>query len=160
MNRRLRLALALAVLTLAARPAQADVTAFLGATTTPSIRGARGFAAGIALLAVGFEFEYSDTSEDLVKGLPSLRTGMGNVYVQNPIPISGIQFYGTIGGGFYRERLGSHQETRSGSNIGGGAKITLVGPLRLRLDYRVFSLTGSPLHKRPKRVYAGLTVAF
>lgn len=152
--------IALGILILAARPARADVTAFLGATTTPSNHAARGFAAGIALLAVGFEFEYSDSAEDLVKGLPSLRTGMGNVYVQNPIPVSGLQFYGTIGGGVYRERLGSHQETQFGSNAGGGVKISLAGPLRLRLDYRVFSLAGSPLHKRPKRIYAGLTLAF
>ena len=33
------------------------------------------------------------------------------------------------------------QETGFGTNVGGGVKIDLVGPLRLRLDYRVFKLT-------------------
>ena len=47
-----------------------------------------------------------------------------------------------------------------GSNIGGGAKIRLVGPLRLRLDYRVFNLHGSPKFKNPQRFYAGINLSF
>ena len=34
-------------------------------------------------------------------------------------------------------------------------KISLLGPLRARLDYRVFKLRGEPLHSVVHRVYAG-----
>ena len=69
----------------------------------------------------------------------------GNLLVQTPVPISGWQFYATLGGGGYRERLEDLQETHVSTNLGGGAKFTLSGPFRLRFDYRIFSLTGSPL---------------
>ena len=48
-----------------AAPAWADATLFLGATTTPTNRTARGAALGTGLLLVGFEFEYSSTTEDV-----------------------------------------------------------------------------------------------
>jgi opacity protein-like surface antigen len=145
---------------LCAPPALADATAFIGVTPTPSSRVAKGVAAGITVLVVGFEFEYSDTVEDLEAGAPSLRSGMGNLIVQTPIAVSGLQFYGTVGGGIYRERLGEQQETNLGMNIGGGVKVSLLGPLKLRLDYRLFTLRGAPLHSKPQRVYAGLNLAF
>jgi hypothetical protein len=143
-----------------AQPAFADLTAFVGATTTPSSRAVRGFAGGVIFVVLGFEFEYADTAEDESELAPSLRTGMGNLIVQTPFPVSGLQFYGTIGGGFYRERLGDVSETSVGGNIGGGVKISLAGPLKARVDYRIFNLRGDPLHSRPQRVYAGLNLAF
>ncbi len=39
-------------------------------------------------------------------------------------------------------------------------KIKLAGPLRLRLDYRVFLLRGSPLYEKPQRFYAGINLGF
>jgi opacity protein-like surface antigen len=141
-------------------PLYADATAFLGVTTTPSNRTTKGLAIGITVLVVGFEFEYSDAVEDLGSGAPSLRTGMGNLIVQTPIAVAGLQFYGTAGGGIYRERLDAIQETNVGLNIGGGVKVSLLGPLKLRLDYRLFTLRGSALHSRPQRIYAGLNLAF
>ena len=74
---------------------------------------------------------------------------MGNLLLQTPIPIGRFQPYFTIGGGLYRERVDAidRQETSFGSNIGGGAKITLTGPLRVRVDYRLFNLRGDPLHR-------------
>jgi hypothetical protein len=153
--------LAAALLLAGASPAFADLTAFLGVTTTPSNRQARGIAGGVSLLVVGFEFEYSSTSEEEDQGAPSLRTGMLNVLVQTPFPVAGLQFYGTLGAGIYRERVTDvHQETHAGTNLGGGVKITLAGPLRLRVDYRVFLLRGEPLHSKPRRLYAGLNLAF
>jgi hypothetical protein len=140
--------------------ASADVTAFLGANATPSNRVVKGLAAGAGLVIVGFEFEYAKTNEDLVAAAPALRTFMFNGLVQTPIPIGGMQFYGTAGGGFYRETLRALSETSFGMNIGGGVKMSLAGPLRLRLDYRVFTLKGSPLHPRPQRFYAGLNLKF
>lgn len=143
-----------------ARPAHADLTAFIGLSPTPERHLAKGLAGGAGLLVIGFEFEYSEISEDVPEGLPSLRTGSGNLLVQTPVPIGGWQFYATAGGGLYRERLGERSETNFAGNIGGGGKYTLAGPLRLRLDYRVFNLLGSPLYSRVHRFYAGINLAF
>ena len=143
-----------------ASPAFADATAFLGTTSTPANRQARGFALGIGLLVVGFEFEYASTAEEPEDAAPGLRTGMGNVLLQTPFPVAGMQFYVTTGAGLYRERLGDRQETHAGFNTGGGAKITLLGPIRARVDYRIFHLRGDPLHSTVHRVYAGLNLAF
>jgi hypothetical protein len=140
--------------------ASADVTAFLGVNPTPANRTVRGLAAGMGLVIVGFEFEYGNTNEDLVKLAPSLRTFMVNGLVQTPIPIGGVQFYATAGGGGYRETLNHVSETNAGLNFGGGIKMSLIGPLRLRLDYRVFNLKGQPLHPQVQRFYAGLNLKF
>src|SRR5918993_5380018 len=92
-------------------PAAADITAFIGITPTPENRALRGFAFGFGLLIVGFEFEYANTVEDEIEGLAGLQTASGNMLVQTPIEIAGTQFYATAGGGLYRERLLSQQET-------------------------------------------------
>ena len=139
--------------------AAADATAFIGSTTTPSSRLARGFAVGLSVLIVGFEFEYSHTSEDEDEAAPSLRTYMGNVLLQTP-SIAGMQFYFTTGGGAFRETLAARQETHFGVNTGGGVKVALLGPLRARIDYRVFTLQGGPLYSPVHRVYAGANLAF
>jgi opacity protein-like surface antigen len=112
---------------------------------------------------VGFEFEYGHTRENLEELAPSLRTYMFNGLLQTPIPIAGMQFYGTAGGGVYHETLGelsALSETNVGINFGGGVKVNLAGPLRLRFDYRIFRLQGSPLHSKPQRFYAGLNLKF
>jgi hypothetical protein len=137
--------------------AEADATAFLGFSPTPASRAARGFALGMSLLVVGFEFEYSATSEDALEHAPGLKTGMINGLVQTP---THTQLYLTAGGGVYRERSGQLTETSVGTNIGGGIKIGLIGPVRLRLDYRVFSLHGQALYKNPQRFYAGFNLSF
>jgi hypothetical protein len=78
-------------------PALADITAFIGTNTTPSNRQTGGFAAGAGLLFIGFEFEYSQTSDDLNAGAPSLKTGTGNLLLQTPFPIHGVQPYFATG---------------------------------------------------------------
>ena len=143
-----------------ASPAFADATLFLGSTTTPKNRPAKGFAVGVGLLVVGFEFEFAETSENLAEAAPSLRTGMGNVLAQTPVGVAGMQFYLTTGAGAYREVLGDRQETHVGVNTGGGVKVSLLGPIKARLDYRVFKLRGEPLYKTVHRVYAGLNLTF
>jgi hypothetical protein len=157
-------ALIAVLLVLAATPAFADVTLFIGSTTTPANRAVKGAAVGISLVIVGFEFEYADTGDDELEAAPSLRTGMGNVLVQTPIPIAGIQFYATMGAGGYREQLGEEpnrlRETHVGINTGGGVKVSLIGPVRARLDYRLFKLRGEPLHSTVHRVYAGFNLGF
>jgi hypothetical protein len=150
--------LMLAALGLRPAPARADLTAFYGLSPKPDLRSARGIAIGISLIVVGFEFEYSNTAEDLVNAGPGLRTGMLNGLVQTPT--SSMQFYLTAGGGFYRENYRDLQETSFGTNIGGGVKMKLAGPLRLRLDYRVFSLRGDPVYSTSQRFYAGANIAF
>src|SRR5438128_890804 len=137
-------------------PASADITAFLGVNPTPTNRSVRGFGVGTGLIIVGFEFEYAYTNEDLQERSPSLRTFMFNGLVQTPIPIIGMQFYATAGGGVYRETLNEDSETNVGVNIGGGVKMSLIGPLRLRLDYRVTTLRGDPRYPKPQRFYAGI----
>jgi opacity protein-like surface antigen len=148
------------IVALVPSPASADVTAFLGLNSTPTVRPVKGFAAGMGLLVAGFEFEYANTNEDLVKAAPGLRTFMFNGLVQTPISIGRMQFYGTAGGGVFRETLNATSETNVGINIGGGVKISLMGPLRLRLDYRVSTLRGTPLYSKPQRFYVGINLKF
>jgi len=143
-----------------ASPAVADVTAFLGLSPTPGLRMARGLAAGAGLVVVAFEVEVAQMLEQVPEGEPGLSTGMANVLVQTPLPVSGLRFYGTAGVGLYRERLGARQETSGAANIGGGVKIGVAGPLKLRLDYRLFRLRGAPLHATYHRAYAGATLGF
>ena len=167
---RARLLLALAFLALAAAPARADITAFAGLTPTPSVRPAIGFSGGLTLVIVGWEVEYARTSDEVDVDeaddlAPALRTYMGNVLVQNPVPISGLTFYALAGAGIYRETFlddTALEDTTTGfaTNLGGGVKIALTGPLHLRLDYRVFSFTGDAVHKTPQRFTAGLTLKF
>ena len=159
-SRRPLVAATLAIALLLPAAASADVTAFLGSNRTPTDRTVKGFAIGTGLLVAGFEFEYADTKEEPLEGAPQLRTFMFNGLVQTPIPIARMQFYATAGGGFYRETLSDASETNVGINLGGGVKITLVGPLRLRLDYRVATLRGTPLHSKPQRFYAGINLKF
>jgi hypothetical protein len=151
--------LALAILLLPAT-ASADVTAFLGTNPTPTNRVTTGFGVGMGLVIVGFEFEYGHSRENLDELAPSLRTYMFNGLLQTPIPIAGLQFYATAGGGLYRETLDDDSETSVGINVGGGVKMSLAGPLRLRFDYRAFTLRGDARHSKPQRFYVGLNVKF
>jgi hypothetical protein len=144
----------------AASPALADATAFVGNTATPSNRRVKGFSLGMSLLIVGFEFEWANTVEDAAHAAPSLTTTMGNVLLQTPFPVFGMQPYLTTGAGVYRETLADQHETQLGLNTGGGVKVALIGPLRARIDYRVFNLRGNPLHSTVHRLYAGVNLAF
>jgi opacity protein-like surface antigen len=158
MTRTRTIGLAVMLLALNAVPARADLTAFIGANTTPANRQVRGAAVGTGLLVVGFEFEYAYSPDDLSAAAPSLKTGMGNVLLQTPGPIMGFQPYFTTGGGIYQEELGAHSDTGVGFNTGGGVKIDLVGPLRLRVDYRIFKLGSGALNSPAHRFYAGVNL--
>lgn len=151
---------ALALLAATAAPARADITAFLGMSPTPERHTVKGFSGGLSLLVVGFEFEYSHLGEDTLEGLPALKTYSGNVLVQTPVEIKGTQFYATAGAGGYQEYLALRDEKNFGLNFGGGIKVRVLGPVRLRLDYRVFRLKGEPLYPTYQRFYAGANLAF
>lgn len=150
------------------RHASADLTAFVGLTPTPSVRPAVGVSGGLTLLVLGWELEYARTADEVEAngtGAPALRTYTGALLVQNPFPVAGLTFYALAAAGLYREIRGREtpQETSStgfATAVGGGVKIDLTGPLRLRLDYRVFSLTGDATAKTPQRLSVGLTVRF
>ena len=151
--------LLLAALLASAHRADADLTAFLGANTTPSNRPVRGVAAGLSFLLLGFEFEYSDTKADEL-GNARRRAGMFNVLAQTP-SLFGMQFYATVGGGLYREDGAGLLETSAATNSGGGVKVGLVGPFRMRFDYRIFQLRGeSSPDKTQHRFYTGVNLAF
>lgn len=154
------IALTLAGVLAWATPARADLTGFVGASTTPENRLVRGYAMGSGLLLVGWEIEYANTPDDPAAPTPALRTFMGNMLLQTPIAIFGFQPYVTMGSGLYRETLGSHQQTGFAPNTGAGVKVSLVGPLRLRVDYRVFKLGSGALHSPAHRIYAGLNLKF
>ena len=144
-----------------AKPVFADATLFVGPNQTPTTRPTSGVSLGLSLLIIGFEFEYASTREDRPTKAPALKTSMFNILVQTPFSsLAGLQFYATAGGGLYREQLVENLTTGLGSNVGGGVKVPLAGPFRLRLDYRLFSLRGSALHPRPQRIYAGLNLSF
>jgi hypothetical protein len=158
--RLVRLLLLTGAMLSAASTAWADATLFIGTATAPSNRTTRGFAIGAGLLIIGFEFEYGSTVEDLEDAAPSLRTGMGNVLFQTPFPILRLQPYFTTGAGVYHESLSGFSETNFGINNGGGVKISLIGPLRARVDYRVFNLRGAPLEDVVQRWYVGANLKF
>ena len=149
--------IAIVLLSIAA-PARADITVFIGANTTPANRQVRGGSLGFGLLIIGFEGEYAFTPDDPRAAAPSLRTGIANVLLQSPVPFFGIQPYFTTGGGFYQEELGLHSDTGFALNTGGGVKVTLAGPIRLRVDYRIFKLGSGALYSPAHRIYAGLNL--
>jgi hypothetical protein len=149
--------LATLILAVSPAPASADATVFFGYSPTPAGRPARGFAFGASVAIVGFEFEYSNTSESATQLAPGLKTYMFNISLQSP---TNFQVYFTAGGGFYNEGLGDVSDTSFGTNFGGGVKIPLAGPVRLRLDYRLFALSGEAIEKSNHRFYAGANFRF
>ena len=141
--------------------ARADMTVFLGRNAAGDDRSVpRGFAFGASLLIIGFEIEYATTSEDAAEAEPSLRTVSANAVFQTT-GLPGFQLYFTTGVGSFRERLEPDETNGFLLNNGGGAKINIAGPLRVRIDYRIFNLrSGDPRHTTVQRLYGGLNLAF
>lgn len=161
LQRVLVVAAAAGVLLASAVPASADITAFLGAAGGPSTRVAKGLAVGGGLSMLAWEVEYSHISDDIAGGSPRLQTVMVNGLGQTPFGVGGMQFYGTLGAGVYHEDLPGVSQTNFGVNGGAGVKWTMFGPLRLRLDYRLTRLVGSPIGSRTvHRFYVGANVKF
>jgi hypothetical protein len=139
-------------------PASADGTLFYGYAPNPAGRPARGFALGATLAIVGFEFEYSTIDQVLSRAAPGLKTYMFNGMLVSPT--SSVQVYLTAGGGIYNQSLDETSNTGFGTNFGGGIKFNVAGPLRIRLDYRVFVQSGDALDKSTSRFYGGANIAF
>ena len=69
-----------------------------------------------------------------------LVTFSANILLQFPVQASRYQWYGTFGVGVYGLSLASNVNEPEGVwNVGGVAKVTLAGPLKLRVDYRAFA---------------------
>jgi len=178
--------LLLALLALLALPAPlaADITGFIGASRLREApiaadegqtRLTKGLSVGFGLIIVGFEFEWAQTTgDDLGDGscgsaadarlrcAPTLTTGMANVLLQTPRQLAPVQFYATAGAGGYRERYRPIEDNDYGvgTNVGGGVKIDVAGPFRVRLDYRLFKLANDAFHDTPQRFYVGANLAF
>ena len=152
------LILTVGALGLQPREARADATAFWGFATNPHNRSAQGISVGIGLILLGFEFEYASAKQDTTNATPGLNTYTFNGLIMTPN--SGMQFYVEGGGGIYREELLDYRKTSFATNVGGGVKLGLAGPLRLRIDYRVFALRGSPLYPTVRRFAAGINARF
>jgi hypothetical protein len=150
--------LGLVLIATTAVPAFADVTAFLGFSPTPKNHSVRGAAFGIGLLVVGFEGEYAQSSERPLDKIPGLKTYQASAMVQTPTPKA--QLYAIAGGGLYRESVGTTTDSNLVTSIGGGVKANFIGPLRLRIDYRVMRLRGKTTDPTVQRFYAGLNLKF
>ena len=74
--------------------------------------------------------------------------------------LPGLQLYATRAAGCIANVWGPMRNRRLLLNNGGGAKINLAGPIRARVDYRIFNLKGNPRHKTVQRIYAGLNLKF
>ena len=161
LGRATRIGLAVALLALAPAPARADIVGFLGSNLTPSSQPLYGAALSLNILVVALEFEFTNASEDTVKGLPGQTTGIASV--QFVTPTGRIQAYGGAGIGAGWESLtGFSSGVRTVGSIGGGVKIGLAGPLGVRVDYRVITFnkslgTDTTTHQR---FYVGLNLHF
>jgi hypothetical protein len=151
---------ALTALALTPAPAAADATAFFGAATTNMTRPASGFAIAVKVIVVGIEFEYAHMDERTSSALPGINSSLFNVVMSTPTK---IKLYLTAGGGLTHETLGAGTAWGFGTNIGGGVKLPLAGPLRVRVDYRIISVHGTvpgAVDKPQQRIYAGINFAF
>ena len=160
--RHTRIALAAATLLLACAPtARADISVFLGATATPANRLVRGVSIGAGFGVLGVEGEVASTVEDASAGAPGLTEASANLVVHPPDILGGFQPYVTAGGGIVRETLGAaHAVTAFAPNVGGGVKLPLVGPVGLKVDYRIFWMGGGALYSPAHRLTAGVNVRF
>jgi opacity protein-like surface antigen len=160
------------VLTLSTAPAVAqgweapvNVTAFAGAAMTPDPQVATGIAVGLKPrpIPVTLEFEYSRSGSDPAAGVPAIGTFSANILLQFPVQASRHQWYGTFGVGVYGLSLdGEVSEPEGVWNVGGGAKIAIAGPLKLRVDYRAFRLApiAGEYHSHVHRLYMGILAGF
>jgi len=137
-------------------PASADITAFYGFSPTVDSRPAKGVAVGMSSMIFGAEFEYSKIDEDITGVAPGLSTYMGQGMLITPGRKA--QLYLTAGVGRYNEKFSGAEVSGTATSFGAGIKWRLAGPLKIRADYRTFSLSGTPVSDKPKRFYVGLNI--
>jgi hypothetical protein len=147
------------------RESPVSATAFVGTAMTPDPHVAAGVAVGVRPrpTPLSLEFEYSRSGSDPAESVPAIVTLSGNLLLQWPVQPSRYQFYGTVGVGLYVLSLdGQSSEANDVWNIGGGAKIRLAGPLKLRGEYRAFRLAPivGEYHSNEHRLYVGIVAGF
>lgn len=146
--------------------ARADATVLVGLTSVEGLRPSLGWSFSYRPSAVGVEVEYLTTTP----GNYSAGGIFGSVIVM-PVTISNVQIFVLGGVGVWGEGFkgGKRTGVLSAANVGGGVLVGLVGPVRLRLDYRLFRLGEvskeeigaiSPSRKHPQRIAAGLYFRF
>lgn len=154
-------------LTLFAAPAMAQppdppvsITACAGVTMGFGAHPSSGFAVALKPHPgpVSLEFEYLRGRPHPVATGSGIATFAGNILVQPLHQRSRFQFYGTFGVGVYSLVRDYQGSTDSARNVGGGAKVTLAGPLKLRMDYRAFFLAGGESNQH--RFYVGIVAGF
>ena len=143
-----------------------NLTAFAGLAMVPDAHAVSGIGVGVRPQPgpVSIEFEYSNSQIDRTRSVPSIVTLAGNFLFQVPVRQSRFELYGAFGLGFYvpqpdRQR---GEDADSAWNFGGGTKVTLAGPLKLRMDYRVFRLAPIPgrHHSDLRRLSLGIVAGF
>jgi hypothetical protein len=147
--------------------ARGDATVLLGLMSGDGPRPSVGAAFSYCPSVAGFEIEYLGTLGGETAGHSSAGGIFGSVIVQLPTS-SNVQFFAMGGFGVWGETFADGKGTGElgAKNIGGGVKIRIAGPLRLRLDYRLFVLGDSqdgdrgPSTKHPQRFSAGLHLVF
>jgi opacity protein-like surface antigen len=148
-----------AMLIAAPTAARADITAFLGAYLTPTRQSVQGVSIGFKILVAGVEFEAVRAPEDVEKGQPEIQEGSASVLVESPT--GRVKLYGLMGAGLYRMQFaGVAGDTNTSLHVGGGIKITLAGPIGLRVDYRVVKRNGLVESDTRQRLYVGVRVDF
>jgi len=146
--------------------ARADATVLVGLTSVDALRPSFGWSFSYRPSAVGVEVEYLST----VPGDYSAGGIFGSVIVV-PGTISNVQIFVLGGVGVWGEGFDGGKRTGvlSAANVGGGVLVGLGGPVRLRLDYRLFRLGEvaeaevgaiAPSRKHPQRIAAGLYFDF
>lgn len=147
--------------------ARADVTMLVGPMLVGGPRPSVGVAYSYCPSVVGFEIEYLGT----LGGVSAADSPAGGIFaslIVQPATTSNLQFFAIGGFGIWSEKFANGDGTGGldAKNIGGGVKIRLAGPLRLRLDYRLFVLGDlqdgdrGPTTKYPQRFSAGLQLVF
>ena len=118
----------------------ADITAFLGSNPTPVDAAGQGFRRRHGACSIaGFEFEYANTNDDLVKAAPQ----PADVHVQRAAADAGPNRRLAVlrdgrRGGLSRDARTCVSETNVGINVGGGREDVAGGAAALAA-----SITGS-----------------
>ena len=169
----------LALLVLAPRSAHADLTAFIGAAfsgtpqdtivaTTSHTSLTRGLSVGVGLIIVGFEFEWARTQgEDSGEGScqapgfrdsahprsrPSWATSCADAAGTGPGAALRHRRCRRLPGTIRRSGREHHER---GHEFWRRGQISCSGPLRVRVDYRIFKLSGDAVYATPQRFYVG-----
>jgi hypothetical protein len=143
----------------------ADATVLAGLLSAGGPRPSVGFAFGYCPSVAGFEIEYFGTPG----GSTTDHSSAGGIFaslVVQPATASKVQLFAIGGLGIWGETFADGSGVSYAKNIGGGVKIPIARPLRLRLDYRLFVVGDledgdrGPTTKYPQRFSAGLQLVF